>query len=123
MRSPAVPPAPASTPGVGTGSGADQNVALLRGVLAVMQAMTQVHLQSDQRNESMTQQQAKLQAATLKSNTQQREHLTNDLGNMGCEFGRAIANHPTQHSHTIQAALSHPNAVPGQSTNLEFWDP
>jgi len=121
MQSPAILPAPASalgsTPGAGTGSGPDQNAALLRGVLAAMQVMTQVHLQSDQRNASMTQQQAKLQAAALQSQAQQLKHLTNHLGNLGYEVGRAIAHHPTQHSHTIQATLSHPKAVPGQSTN------
>jgi len=125
IRSPAILPAPASTlpstigstPGTGTSSDPDQNAALLRGVLAAMQVMTQVHMQSDQRNASMTQQQARLQAATLQSNAQQLEHLTNHLGNLGYEVGRAIANHPTQHSHTIQATLSHPNTVPGQSNN------
>ena len=98
-QSPAILPAPASAlgsaPGAGTGSGPDQNAALLRGALAVMQVMTQVHLQSDQGNASMTQQQAKLQAATLQSNAQQLKHLTNHLSNLGCEVGRAIANHPT----------------------------
>jgi len=69
------------------------------------------------RNASMTQQQARLQAATMRSNNQQLKHLTNHLGNLGHEVGKAIASHPTRHSHTIQAALSHPNAVPGQSTD------
>jgi len=82
-----------------------------------MQVMMQVHLQSDQRNASMTQQQAKLQVAALQPQAQQLKHLTNHLGNLGYEVGRAIASHPTQHSHTIQAVLSHPNAVPGQSTD------
>jgi len=125
IRSPAILPAPASTvpsvlgsaPGKGTSPDPDQNAALLRGVLAAMQVMTQVHMQSDQRNASMTQQRARLQAATLQSNAQQLDHLTNHLGNLGYEVGRAIANHPTQHSHTIQATLSHPNAVPGQSND------
>jgi len=123
MRSPAILPAPTSTvlsvlgSTPGTGTSPDQNAALLRGVLSAMQVMTQVHMQSDQRNASMTQQQARLQAATLQSNAQQLEHLTNHLGNLGYEVGRAIANHPTQHSHTIQATLSHPNAVPGQSND------
>jgi len=121
MQTPAIPPVPAATlggtPGVGTGSGPDQNAALPQGVLAAIQMMTQVHLQSDQRNASMTQQQAKLQAAALQSQAQQLEHLTNHLGNLGCEVGRSIASHPTQHIHRIQAALSHPNAVPGQSTD------
>jgi len=120
-QTPTVLPVPAaalgSAPGTGTGSGPDQNAVLLQGALAAMQMMTQVHLQSDQRNASMTQQQAKLQAATPQSQAQQLEHLTNHLGNLGYEVGRAIASHPTQHSHMIQAALSHPNAAPGQSTN------
>ena len=121
IQAPAVLPvptaAPGSTPGVGTSAGADPNAALMQGVLAAMQLITQVHVQSDQRNASMTQQQAKLQAATLQSQAQQLEHLTNHLGNLGYEVGRAIASHPTQHSHTIQATLSHPNAVAGQSTD------
>jgi len=123
MRSPAILPAPASTaPSAlgstpGTGTTPDQNAALIRGALSAIQVMTQVHMQSDQRNASMTQQQARLQAATMQSNAQQLEHLTNRLGNLGYEVGRAIANHPTRHSHTIQATLSHPNAVLGQSND------
>jgi len=87
MQTPAVLPASASalgsTPDAGIGSGPDQNVALLQGALAAMQVMTQVHLQSDKRNASMTQQQAKLQAAALQSQAQQLEQLTNHLGNLG----------------------------------------
>ena len=90
---------------------------LVQGTLAAMQVMTQVHLQADQRNASMSQQQARLQAATMQSNSQQLENLTNHLGNLGCEVGRAIATHPTNHSHTLQATLSHPNTVAGQSTD------
>jgi len=120
-QTPAIPPVPAATigntPGAGTGSGPDQNAALPQGVLAAMRVMTQAHLQSDQHNASMAQQQAKLQAATLQSQAQQLEHLTNHLGNLDYEVGRAIASHPTQHSHMIQATLSDPNAVPGQSTD------
>jgi len=63
--------------------------------------MTQVHVQSDRRNASMSQQQAKLQAATLQSQAQLLENLTRNLGNLGCEVGRAIASHPTQHSHAL----------------------
>jgi len=37
------------------------------------------------------------------------------LGNLGTEFGKAIASHPT--CHAIQATLCHPNAVPGQSND------
>jgi len=118
IRSPTILPAPASTaPGTGTSPNSDPNAALLQGVLAAMQVMTQVHMQSDQRNACMSQQQARLQAATLQSNAQQLEYLTNHLGDLGYEVGRVIANHPTQHSHTIQATLSHPNAVPGQSND------
>ena len=95
----------------------DANRALIQGVLAAIQAMTQAHVMSDQRNASMTQQQARLQAATMRSNAQQLAHLTNHLGNLGHEVGRAIASHPTRHNHTIQATLSHPNAMPGQSNN------
>jgi len=89
---------------------------LVQGMLAAMQVMTQVHLQSDQRDASVSQQQARLQAAAMQSNSQQLENLTNHLGNLGCEVGRAIATHPTNHSHTLQATLSHPNTVAGQST-------
>ena len=70
-----------------------------------MQVMTQVHVQSDKRNATMTQQQAKLQAATLQSQAQQLEHLTHHLGSLGYEVGRAIASHPTQHSHTLRATV------------------
>jgi len=88
MQTPAVPSVPAAmpgnTPGAGTGSGLDLSVALLQSALEAMQMMTQVHLQSDQRNASMTQQQAKLQAAALQSQAQQLEHLTNHMGNIGC---------------------------------------
>ena len=120
-QTPTILPVPAVVPGgtsgAGTRAGTDPNAALMQGALQVMQLMTQVHVQSDQRNASMTQQQAKLQAAALQSQAQQLENLTNHLGNLGCEVGRAVASHPTQHSHTIQAALSHPNAVAGQSTD------
>jgi len=116
IQTPAIP-VPTTAPGTGTSSGPDPSAALLQGVLAAMQVMTQVHLQSDKRNATMSQQQAKLQAATLQSQAQQLEHLTHHLGSLGYEVGRAIASHPTQHSHTIQAMLSHPNAVAGQSTN------
>jgi len=121
MQTPAVLSVPTAVPGsapvAGTGTGADPNAALMQGALAAMQLMTQAHVQSNQRNASMTQQQAKLQATALQSQAQQLENLTNHLGNLGYEVGRAIASHPTQHSHTIQAALSHPNAVAGQSTD------
>ena len=100
-----------------SGAAQDPNMALVRCPLAAMQAMIQVHMQSDLRNASMTQQQARLQAATMRSDNQQLEHLTNHLGNLGHKVGKAIARHPTRHSHTIQATLSHPNATPGQSTD------
>jgi len=110
---------PGSAPGTGTGSGSDPNAALLQGVIGAMKCMTQVHVQSDRRNASMSQQQAKLQAATLQSQAQLLENLTRNLGNLGYEVGRAIASHPTQHSHTLRATLSHPNAVVGQSNDPE----
>jgi len=43
--------------------------------------------------------------------------MTNHSGNLGHKVGKAIASHPTNHSHAIQATLSHPDAVPGQSTD------
>jgi len=82
-----------------------------------MQYMTQVHVQSDKRNASMSQQQAKLQAATFQSQAQLLENLTRNLGNLGHDVGRAIASHPTQHNHTLRATLSPPNAVVGQSND------
>jgi len=54
-----------SAPGAGTESSSDSSAALLQGVVLAMQYMTQVHVQSDRRNASMSQQQAKLQAATF----------------------------------------------------------
>jgi len=125
MPPPVILPVSATSPGPGSASSnvlapgtvQDPNVALIQGVLAAIQAMTQVHMQSDLRNASMPQQQARLQAATMRSNVQQLEHLTNHLGNLGHEVGKAIASHPTRHNHTIQATLSHPNAVPGQAND------
>jgi len=115
---PAPLPAPTSN---AAGAGADtdsvSNGEPLQAVLAAMRTMMQVHVQSDLRNACMSQQQARSQAATLQSNAQQLEHLTNHLGNLGHEVGRAISTHPTRHSHTLQATLSPLNAVAGQSTN------
>ena len=91
----------------------DPNAVLLQGVLAAIQAMTQINMQSDQRNASMTLQQSQLQAATMQANQQQLTHLTNHLGTLGTEVGRAIASHPTH----IRATLSHPGATPGQSND------
>jgi len=52
-------PAPTSNAsGTGTSPDSDSNGVLLQGVLAAMQTMTQVHIQSDQRNACMSQQQA-----------------------------------------------------------------
>jgi len=65
----------------------------------------------------MSQQQARLEAATMQSNVQQLEDLTNHLGNLGHEVRLAIASHPTSHNHRIQATLTHPNAAPGQSND------
>jgi len=77
--------------------------------------MTQVNLQSDMQNTSMTRQQMQLQAATMRSNAQQLQHLTNPLGNLGTKVGKVIASHPT--CHAIQATLSHPNVILGQSND------
>jgi len=114
-------PAPGSSPSNATPSGVaqDPNAALVQGALTATQVMTQRHIQSDLRNASVTQQQAQLQAATMRSNVQQLEHLTSHLGNLGYEVGKAIASHPADHSHAIQATLSHPDAVTGQSTDLQ----
>jgi len=82
MQSPVILPGSTAAPAP-SGAAQDPNTALVRGVLAATQAMTQVHIQSDLRNASMTQQQARLQAATMRSNNQQLEHLTNHLDNLG----------------------------------------
>jgi len=68
---------------------------------------------------SMTQQQSALQAASIRANQLQLQHLTNHLGNLGHEVGRAIASHPVRHNHTIQATLSQPNVTPGQSNDSQ----
>jgi len=94
-----------SAPGAGTGSGPDSNAALLQGAVLAMQHVTQVHAQSDRRNASMSQQQAKLQAAMFQSQAQLLESLTRNLGNLGHDVGRAIASHPTQHNHTLRATV------------------
>jgi len=109
------PPVQGGAPPIAPVVGAvqDPNAALIPGMLAATQAMTQVSMQSDQRNASMTLQQSQLQAATMGANAQQLQHLTNHLGNLGAEVGRAIASHPTR----IQATLSHPSAIPGQSND------
>jgi len=91
----------------------DPNAVLLQCVLTAIQAMTQMDMQSDQRNASMTLQQSHLQAATMRANQQQLQHLTNHLGTLGTEVGGAIASHPTH----IQATLCHPSAIPGQSND------
>ena len=99
------------------GNAPDPNAALLQGVLSAIQAMTQMNIQSDLRNTSMTQQQSSLQAASMRANQMQLQHLTNHLGNLGHEVGNAIASHPARHKHTIQATLSQPNVAPGQSND------
>jgi len=86
-------------------------------VLTAIQAMTQMNFESNSRNASMTQQQLALQAASIWANQLQLQHLTNHLGNLGHEVGRAIASHPTHHNHTTQATLSQPNVAPGQSND------
>jgi len=63
----------------------------------------------------MTQQQMQIQVATMRTNAQKLQHLTNHLGNLGTEVRKAIASHPTRHA--TQATLSHPNVIPGQSND------
>jgi len=106
-----------SAPGAGTGSGPDSNAALLQGAALAMQHMTQVHAQSDRRNASMSQQQAKLQAAAFQSQAQLLKSLTRNLGNLGHDVGRAVASHPAHHDHTLRATLSPPNVAVGQSND------
>ena len=95
----------------------DPNAALIQGVLTAMQTMTQMNSESNLRNASMTQEQSSLQAASMRANQLQLQHLTKHLENLGNEVGRAIASHPTRHNHTIQATLSQPNVTPGQSND------
>jgi len=113
--------APGSAPGTGTGSGPalDSNAALLQGAVLAMHHVTQVHAESDMRNASVSQQQAKLQASTFQSQSQMLESLTRNLGNLGHDVGRATASQPSQHNHTLRAALSPPTATVGQSNVLE----
>jgi len=121
----APPPVPPTIPGGAppvvapvVGNAPDPNAALLQGVFSAIQAMMQMNIQSDLRNASMTQQQSSLQAALMQANQMQLQHLTNHLGNLGHEVGKAIASHPTRHNHTtIQATLSQPNVAPGQSND------
>jgi len=121
MQPPVVPAIPppmlGGTPPVGPvpGNVQDPNTVLTQGMLTAMQAMTQVNLQVDAQNTSMAQQQMQLQAATMRTNAQQLAHLTSHMGNLGTEVGEAIASHPTRHA--IQATLSHPNAMSGQSND------
>jgi len=124
IQPPVLPPIPVAPtggapPAAGpvVGNGPDPNAALIQGVLAAIQAMTQMNFESNTRNASMTQQQSALQAASMRANQLQLQHLTNHLGNLGHEVGRAIASHPTRHNHTIHATLSQPNVAPGQSND------
>ena len=124
VQPPVPPPIPAvptegAPPAAGpvAGNGLDPNAALIQGVLTAIQAMTQMNLEQNTRNASMTQQQSALQAASMRANQLQLRHLTNHLGNLGHEVGRATASHSTRHNHTIQATLSQPNIAPGQSND------
>jgi len=117
---PAQPPVPGGAPPAAVpvvGNVPDPNAALLQGVLTATQAMTQMNIESDLHNASVTQQQSSLQAASMQANQMQLQHLTNHLGNLGHEVGRAIASHPARHNHMIQATLSQPNVAPGQSND------
>ena len=111
------PPAPGGAPPVAVPIVPDPNAVLLQGVLTAIQAMTQMNVESNLRNASMTQQQSSLQAAAMRANQLQLQHLTNHLGNLGQEVGKAIASHPTHHNHAIQATLSPLNVTPGQSND------
>jgi len=64
---PVQPPVGGAPPAVApvVGNAPDPNAALLQGVLATIQAMTQMNIESDLRNTSMTQQQSSLQAALM----------------------------------------------------------
>jgi len=68
----APPPVPPTAPGGAppvvapvVGNAPDPNAALIQGMLAAIQAMTQMNIQSDLRNASMAQQHSSLQAATI----------------------------------------------------------
>jgi len=89
---------------------------MMAAVQAMAQAMTQMNVQADARSPAMARQQIDLQAATLKTNPQQLGQLTSAMGNLGHDVGKAIASHPPP---TIQATLSHPSAVLGQSVDLK----
>ena len=68
---PVQPPVPGGAPPAAApvvGNVPDLNAALIQGVLAATQAMTQMNIESDSRNASMTQQQSSLQAATIRAN-------------------------------------------------------
>jgi len=117
---PVQPPVPGGAPPAAApvvGNVPDPNAALIQGMSAATQAMTQMNIESDLRNASMTQQQSSLQAATMQATQLQLQHLTNHLGNLGHEVGKAIASHPTRHNHAIQATLRQPNVAPGQSND------
>jgi len=124
MQPPVLPLIPAAQPGGAppaagpvVGNGPDPNAALIQGVLTATQAMTQMNFESNLRNASVTQQQSALQAALMWANQLQLQHLTDHLGNLCHEVGRAIASHPTRHSHEMQATLSQLNVAPGQSND------
>jgi len=111
---PPTPPAPGIAP-PGPGVAPQPNpIAMLNSVVATAQAMAQMKVQADARSAAMACEQMDLQAATLKANAQQLRQLTFAMGNLGHDVGKAIASHPPP---TIQATLSHPNAVPGQSVD------
>jgi len=108
-------PAPPAQPGQPVAPGVAPKfnpTAMLNSVVAAAQAMAQMNVHADARSAAMARQQMDLQAATLKTNAQQLGQLTHAMGNLGHDVGKAIASQPPP---TIQATLSHPNAVPGQS--------
>jgi len=97
VQPPALPPIPVAPPPIQppvpggappsaapvVGNVPDPIAALIQGVLAAIQAMTQMNIEWDLRNASMTQQQSSLQVATMQANQLQLQHLTNHLGNLG----------------------------------------
>jgi len=88
IQPPVLPPIPAAPPqapppvsggappaaGPVVGNVPDPNAALIQGALTAAQAMTQMNFESNLRNASMTQQQAALQAASMRANQLQLQH-------------------------------------------------
>jgi len=82
----APPPGPAAPPALGAAAGPDPNLLLMQSMLAA-----QAKTWSDQYSAQMALQQMNLQAATLRSNTQQLANLGSYMSNIGMEVGQGIA--------------------------------